>query len=77
MKVLLQNGLFHTLVVDADSKFLSIFKHSFQRMKMNLHVTFGGDHNAILVERFKVFMNKGLCIFCPERDIARCFEECS
>ena len=31
-------------------------------------MTSGGSYNAILVEKFNSFLNKGLCIFCSERD---------
>ena len=75
MKVLLQHGLCHTFVVDADSKFRSIFEHVMLRLKINLHVASGGNHDAIIVERFNAFLNKGLKIFCNERDTTRVFVE--
>ena len=70
MKFLLQHGLCHTFVVDADSKFRSIFEHVMLRFKINLHVASGGNHNAIIVERFNTFLYKGLKIFCNEHDTA-------
>ena len=60
MKVLLQHVLCHTFVVDADSKFRLIFEHVMLRLKINLHVASGGNYNAIIVERFNAFLNKGL-----------------
>ena len=73
MEVLLQHGLCHEFVVDADRKFKPIFTHAMSILNINMHVASGRNHDAIMVERFNNFFNKGLNIFCSERDTTRYF----
>ena len=66
----------NTFIVDKDSKFRSLFeKVTGHTLKINLHPTSGGNHDAIMVERFNAFLNKSLRIFCSERDTTRAFVE--
>ena len=76
MKVLLQHSICHTFIVDKDSKFRSLFEIIIGHiLKINLYLTSGGNHDAIMVERFNAFLNKSLQIFCSERDTTRAFVE--
>jgi hypothetical protein len=71
MKVLLANGLAHTIVIDKDSKFRGVFEETMKLLQINLHTASGGNHDPILTERFHVFLNKSLTLFCNERDSIR------
>ena len=76
MKVLLQHSICHTFIVDKDSKFRSLFEKVIgHTLKINLYPASGGNHDAIMVERFNAFLNKSLRIFCSERDTTRAFVE--
>ena len=76
MKVLLQQGICHTFIVDKDSKFRSLFEKVIgTTLKINVYPTSGGNHDAIMVERFNAFLNKSLRIFCSERDTTLAFVE--
>ena len=66
MKILLQHGFCQTVVVDADSKFLAAFKETMTPLKLNIHWASGNNRDSILVERFNLFLNKGLKILCTE-----------
>ena len=52
---------------------MTIYKSVMLMLHINLHVESGGDHYAIIVERFNSFLNKGLHIFCNEHDITQPF----
>ena len=71
MKILLANGLAHTIVIDKDSKFRGVFEQTMKLLQINLHTASGGNHDPILTERFHVFLNKSLTLFCNERDSIR------
>ena len=75
MKILLQHGFCHTVVVDADSKFKAAFKATMEMLQLNVHWASGNNHDSILVERFNLFLNKGLKILCTERSTTRSFVE--
>jgi hypothetical protein len=69
MKICLNLGIPHTIVVDKDSKFRKTFEDTMMNLPhINLHVTSGGNHDPVLTERFHVFANKSLALFCHERD---------
>ena len=44
-------------------------------LKTNLYIVSGGNHDEIMVEKFNVFLNKGLKIFWNEHNIAHVFVE--
>jgi hypothetical protein len=71
MKILLANGLSHTIVIDKDSKFRGTFEETMQLLQINLHTASGGHHDPILTERFHVYLNRVLRLFCDERDFIR------
>ena len=73
MKVILGHDLCHTFVVDKNSKFMAIFKPVMSTLKINLHITSGGNDDAIMVKRFNSFLNKYLRIYSNERDTAQSF----
>jgi hypothetical protein len=77
MKILLQHGFCHTIVVDADSKFKGIFRETMKMLQINIHWASGNNHDSILVERFNAYLNKGLKILCTERSTTRNFVESS
>lgn len=51
MKIQLRFGLCHTIVIDKDSKFLSVFRESMELLKINFHMLSGDNHNPMLVKR--------------------------
>jgi hypothetical protein len=71
MKICLTLGLPHTIVIDKDSKFRKTFEETMNLLGINLHVASGGNHDPVLTERFHVFANKSLSLFCNERDSIR------
>jgi hypothetical protein len=71
MKICLTLGLPHTIVIDKDSKFRKTFEATMLLLNINLHVASGGNHDPVLTERFHVFGNKSLSLFCNERDSIR------
>ena len=68
MKVLLGRGLCRTFVVDKDRKFMAMFTSVMLMLHINIHVESGGNHDAIIVERFNYLLNKGIRIFSNEHD---------
>ena len=62
MKMLLGYGLCHTLVIDKDSKFLSVFKKTMSLLQINVHTASGGNHDALLTERIFPYLNKAMRI---------------
>jgi hypothetical protein len=63
------------VITDPDSKFKAVFKDTMQLLKVDHHVTAGGNHNAMLVERFNKFLNAGLRVFNNDRDTNKVFVE--
>ena len=76
MKLQLRFGFSHTIVLDKDKKFYSVFRESCELLKLNTHTLSGGNHDPMLVERFNRYLNKGLKIMVNERDTIRCALEC-
>ena len=76
MKIQLRFGLCHTIVIDKDSKFLSVFRESMDLLKINFHMLSGDNHNPMLVERINRYLNKGLRIMTNERGTVRVAMEC-
>jgi hypothetical protein len=74
-KVLLQFGLAHTCVVDADSKFQAEFTETLKLLKIHRYPLARGNHNGMLVERFNRFLNDSLTIFLNDRGTNRTFLE--
>jgi hypothetical protein len=62
------SGLPHTIVINKDRKFRKTFEATMLLLNVNLHVASGGNHDPVLTERFHVFANKSLSLFCNERD---------
>ena len=62
MKILTSFGFAHTIVIDKDSKFLSVFKQTMELLMINLHTASGGHHDPILTERLFRYQNKALRI---------------
>jgi hypothetical protein len=71
MKIQLQYGLYHTVVLDKDSKFYGIFCESLDLLQINCHVLSGDNHNPMLVKCLCRYFNKGLRIMTNERDTVR------
>jgi hypothetical protein len=67
MKIQLQFGLCHTIVLDKDSKFFGAFKEACDLLQINRHILSGGNHNLILVEHVNRYLNKGLKLMTNER----------
>jgi hypothetical protein len=62
MKMQLRFGLCHTVVLDKDSKFFSIYRESLDHLKINCNVLSGDNHNPMLVKLLCRYYNKGLSI---------------
>jgi hypothetical protein len=75
MKILLQHGFCHIVIVDADSKFKAAFQETMELLQINMHMASGNNHDSILVERFNAFLNKGLKVLCTDRSTSRVFKE--
>ena len=71
MKIQLQFGFCHTIVLNKDSKFFGAFKEAVD----NRHILSGGNHNPMLVERVNGYLNKGLKIMTNKRDSVRVADE--
>jgi hypothetical protein len=68
MKIQLRYGLCHTIVLNKDSKFYSVFHESLDLLQIDCHVLSGDNHNPMLVERLCRYFNKSLCIMTNEQD---------
>ena len=75
MKICLKFGLCHTLVLDKDSKFFSVFRATCDLLNINCHVLSGDNHDAMIVERLNRYLNKGLTVLSNERDSVRIAQE--
>jgi hypothetical protein len=71
MKIQLQFGLCHMIVLDKDNKFFEAFKEACDLLQINWHVLSGGNHNPMLVERVNRYLNKGLKVITNERGSVR------
>ena len=60
MKILLGDGLCHTLVLNKYSKFRGVFQDTMKLIHINNHVESGGHHDPILTERLFRYVNKSL-----------------
>lgn len=67
MKIWLRFGFSHTIVVDKDSKFLSVFAQTTALLKINIHVLSGENHDSQLVKRICRYLNSCLTVFCNKR----------
>ena len=75
MKIMMRFGLCHTIVLDKDSKFFSVFRQTVDLLKINCHVLSGDNHNPMIIERINRYLNKGLTVLCNERDSVRVAQE--
>ena len=64
-----------TLCLSPLNKIFSIFPRQFAIFRSSTFTTSSGNCTNIVVERFNVFLDKGLWIFCLERDTTQCFVE--
>ncbi len=67
MKIMLQFGFAHTVILDKDSKFFGVFRESLDLLKIHCHVLSGNNHNRMLVKRLNQYLNKSLCIMTNKR----------
>jgi hypothetical protein len=75
MKILLRYGFCATAVLDKDSKFFGVCREALDLLQINCHVLSSANHNAMMVERINRYLNKGLRVFCAERDSVRVSQE--
>jgi hypothetical protein len=71
MKILLQFGLCHTLVLDKASAFFGVFREVVELLQLNSHVISSENHDAMIVERVNRYIDKGLRIMTNERNSIR------
>ncbi len=67
MKIQLQFGLCHIIVLDKDSKFFAAFKEVCNLLQINWHVLSGGNHNPMMVKRVNRYLNEGLKVMSNKR----------
>eukprot|EP00957_Ditylum_brightwellii_P187025 14243706-Ditylum_brightwellii.AAC.1 len=70
---MLRYGISQLVVTDADSKFKGKFKEAMEILKITHHMASKGNHNAVMVERFNVFLNSSLTAFTNDRQTNRSF----
>jgi hypothetical protein len=68
MKIIMQYGFCHTVVLNKDSKLFGVCRESLDLLKINCHVLYGGNHDPMLVEHINRYLNKGLKIMVNKRD---------
>ena len=59
--------LAHTIVLDKDSKFYSVFAQSCLLLDLNVQTVSSENHDASILERVNRYLNKGLNVFTQER----------
>lgn len=62
MKIQLQFGICHTVILDKDSKFLGVFWECLDLLKIHYLVLLGENQNPMMVEWVNRYLNKGLKI---------------
>eukprot|EP00957_Ditylum_brightwellii_P181024 13790585-Ditylum_brightwellii.AAC.1 len=65
--IMLRYGISQLVITDADSKFKGAFKEAMEILKIKHHMASKGNHNAVMVERFNVFLNSSLTAFTNDR----------
>jgi hypothetical protein len=65
------------LMTNPDSKFNGVFTEATKILRLHHHQTARGKHDAILVERFNIFLNAALKVFNNEDETNRVFVEVS
>jgi len=71
MKIQLQYGFCHTIVLDKDSKFFGVCREALDLLKINCHILLGDNHNPMLVKRLCHCFNRGFTIMCNKWDTVR------
>ncbi len=71
VKIILQYGFCHTVVLDKDSKFFGVCRESLDLLKINCHILSGGNQDPMLVKRLNCYLNKGLKIMVNKQDSPR------
>ena len=75
MKITLKYGLCHTLVLDKDKKFYSVFREVVDLLQLNCHTLSGENHDGMLIERVNRYLNRGLSVMTNERESVRVAQE--
>jgi hypothetical protein len=68
MKIILEYGFCHTFVLDKDSKVFGVFWEALDLLQINCNVLSNGNHNSMLVQWLKRYLNKGLRIITNKRN---------
>jgi hypothetical protein len=71
MRTQLRYSFCHTIVLDKDSKFYSVFQEALNLLQINCQVLSGDNHNPMMVGRVNRYLTKGLKIMINERDSVR------
>ena len=67
MKITLKYGLCHTLVLDKDKKFYSVFRKVVDLLQLNCHTLSSENHDGMLIEHVNRYLNRGLSVMTNER----------
>ncbi len=67
VKIQLQFGLCHMIVLDKDRKYFCTFKEACDLLQLNQHILSGGNHNPMMIKRVSHYLNKGLKVMINER----------
>ena len=71
MRILLQYGFCHTIVLDKDRKFFGVCHKAIGLLKINCHVLSSANHNPMIVEHINRYLIKGLKSMCNECNSVR------
>jgi hypothetical protein len=66
MRTQLRYNFCHTIVLDKDSKFYSIYQEALNLLQINCHILSGDKHNSMMVEHINWYLTKGLNIMTNE-----------
>ena len=75
MKIWLCFGFSYTIVVDKVSVYLNIFAETADLLGINIRVLSGENHDPMMFERTKRFLNSCLTIICNERGTTKVAQE--
>jgi hypothetical protein len=68
LKIILQYGFCHTVVLNNDSKFFCMCRKALDLLQINGHVLSRSNHNPLIDKQLNHYLNQRLCIMCNKRD---------
>jgi hypothetical protein len=68
MKMLLQYGFCHTVVLNKDSKFFGVGREVLDLLQIDCHILSSANHNPMLIKHINCYLNKRLRIMCNKHN---------